>query len=90
MIRGSKVYKSFVRYLSVRKYNRIKNFYQILTISDAKTIETWKWTIFYKVVRIVLYGPAISQSDRKKAGLYQLPFNNGSIPLKTRGLQSKM
>ena len=29
-----------------------------------------------KVVRIVLYGPTISQSDCKKAGLYQLPFNN--------------
>ena len=28
-----------------------------------------------KVVRIVLYGPAISQSDCKKASLYQLPFN---------------
>ena len=26
-----------------------------------------------KVVRIVLYGPAISQSDCKKAGPYQLP-----------------
>ena len=29
-----------------------------------------------KVVRIVLYGPAISQSDCKKAGPYQLPCNN--------------
>ena len=28
-----------------------------------------------KVVRIVLYGPAISQSDWRKAGPYQLPFN---------------
>ena len=26
-----------------------------------------------KVVRIVLYGPAISQSDFRKAGPYQLP-----------------
>ena len=29
-----------------------------------------------KVVRIVLYGPAVSQSDYRKAGLYQLPSNN--------------
>ena len=29
-----------------------------------------------KVVRIVLYGPAISQSDCRKAGPYQLPYNN--------------
>ena len=28
-----------------------------------------------KVVRIVLYGPAISQSDCKKAGPYQLPYS---------------
>ena len=28
-----------------------------------------------KVVRIVLYGPAISQSDWRKAGLYQLPYS---------------
>ena len=28
-----------------------------------------------KVVRIVLYGPAISQSDYRKASPYQLPFN---------------
>ena len=31
-----------------------------------------------KVVRIVLYGPAISQSDCRKAGPYQLPCNNDS------------
>ena len=29
-----------------------------------------------KVVRIVLYGPAISQSDCRKAGPYQFPSNN--------------
>ena len=29
-----------------------------------------------KVVRIVLYGPAISQSDCRKAGPYQFPYNN--------------
>ena len=29
-----------------------------------------------KVVRVVLYGPAISQSDCRKAGSYQLPYNN--------------
>ena len=28
-----------------------------------------------KVVRIMLYGPAISQSDCKKAGPYQLAYN---------------
>ena len=31
---------------------------------------------FKKVVRIVLYGPAIGQSDYRKAGPYELPFNN--------------
>ena len=30
-----------------------------------------------KVVRIVLYGLVISQSDCTKAGPYQLPYNNG-------------
>ena len=37
-----------------------------------------KWTISAKVekgVRIVLYGPAISQSDRRNDGPYQLPLN---------------
>ena len=29
-----------------------------------------------KMVRIVLYGPAISQSDCRKAGSYQLSYNN--------------
>ena len=29
-----------------------------------------------KVVRVVLYGPAISQSDCRKAGPYHLPYNN--------------
>ena len=28
-----------------------------------------------KLVRIVLYGPAISQSDCRRAGPYQLPSN---------------
>ena len=32
-----------------------------------------------KVVRIVLYGPVISQSDCRKTGLYQLPSNNISL-----------
>ena len=32
-----------------------------------------------KVVRIVLYGPAIRQSDCRKAGPYQLPRNNISL-----------
>ena len=31
----------------------------------------------YKMVHIVLYGPAISQSDCRKACPYQLPYNNG-------------
>ena len=30
---------------------------------------------FEKVVRVVLYGSAISQSDCRKAGPYQLPCN---------------
>ena len=29
-----------------------------------------------KLVLIVLYGPAISQSDCRKAGPYQLTYNN--------------
>ena len=46
---------------------------------DVRTTETLKMEDFLqklkKVVRIVLYGPAISQSDCRKAGLYQLPSN---------------
>ena len=48
-----------------------------LRISDARTRETWKMDDFLqklkKVVRIVLYGPTINQSDCRKAGPYQLP-----------------
>ena len=32
-----------------------------------------------KLVRIVLYGPAISQSDYRKASPYQLPCNNNDL-----------
>ena len=39
-----------------------------------------------KVVRIMLYGPAISQSDCRKAGPYQLPSNK-NLP---RGLHVKI
>ena len=43
-------------------------------------MKTWKMDDFLqklkKVVRIVLYGPAISQSDCRKAGPYQLAYNN--------------
>ena len=45
----------------------MKKFYLILTISNAKTIETWKLDDFMQklktVVRIALYGPAVTQSD---------------------------
>ena len=36
----------------------------------------WFYAEVEKVVRIVLYGPAISQADCRKAGPYQLPYNN--------------
>ena len=59
------------------KLEQDKNFNWILTISDAKWIGTWNIDDFLqklkKLVRIVLYGPAISQSDCRKAGPYQLP-----------------
>ena len=41
-----------------------------------------------KVVRIVLYGLAISQSDCRKAGLYQLPYNNLQYKKQTRLINS--
>ena len=57
-----------------------RKFYRILRISDARTTETLKMDDFLqklkKMVRIVLYGPAISQSDCRKVGQYQLPYNN--------------
>ena len=42
-----------------------------------------------KVVRIMLYRPAISQSDCKKAGPYQLPYNKdlyrgGTLSVRSR------
>ena len=40
-----------------------------------------------KVVRIVLYGPAISQSDCKKAGPYQLPYNNYTVQMQHNVVQ---
>ena len=53
---------------------------RILTISNAKTIETWKLADFLqklkKVVCIVLCGQAISQLDCRKACPYWLPYNN--------------
>ena len=43
-------------------------------------METWKMDDFpnklKKVFLIVLYGPAISQSDCRKPGPYQLAYNN--------------
>ena len=52
----------------------------MLTISDAKKIETSKVDYFLqnlkKVLRIVFnIGPAISKSDYRKHSPYQLPFN---------------
>ena len=38
-----------------------------------------------KVVRIVLYGRAISQSDCRKAGPYQLPYNKVFYLLEKNG-----
>ena len=53
---------------------------QILTMSNARATKTCKMDDFLrrskKVVRIVLYEPAISQSDHRKTSPYQLPFNN--------------
>ena len=55
-------------------------FHRILRTSDARTAETWQMDDFLqklkKMVCIVLYGPAISQSDCRKAVPYQLPCNN--------------
>ena len=80
MVCGSDVYDSLFRVLSVQKQNRIR-FYRILIISDAKTMETLKiddvLQKLKKVVRIVPYGLAISQSDCRKADPYQLPYVNG-------------
>ena len=49
-------------------------------MSDARTMEIWKIDGFLqklkKVVRIVSYGLAISQSDCRKIGPHQLPYNN--------------
>ena len=49
-------------------------------MSDARTTETWKTYDFLqklkKVVWLALYGPAISQSDCRKTGPYQLPYSN--------------
>ena len=46
---------------------------------DARATQTWKMDDFpqklKKVVRIVLYRLAISQSDCRKTGPYQLPYN---------------
>ena len=36
-------------------------------------------TKLQKVIRIVLYRPAIGQSDCRKASPYQLPYNNWPI-----------
>ena len=46
-------------------------------IPDVRATETWEMDGFLqklrKVVHIVLYGPAISQSDCMKTGRYPLP-----------------
>ena len=66
--------------------NRIgQKFYQLLAISNVKTMETWKNNDFLQklkmVVRIVLHGPAISQSDCRKAAPYQLTYNKRKLQL---------
>ena len=64
--------------ISVSEIRQDRSFYRNPRISDARTTETWKMDDFLqklkKVVRIMLYGPAISQSDCRKAGPYQLPY----------------
>ena len=41
-----------------------------------------------KVVRIVLYGPAVSQSGCRKAGPYQLPLNNSKYGTNTKSINN--
>ena len=58
----------------------METIHPILKISDSRAKETWKMDDFLqkfkKVTHVVIYGPAISQSDCRRAGLYQLPYNN--------------
>ena len=42
-----------------------------------------------KAVRIVLYRPAINQSNCKKTGSYQLPFNNNGLLTRCEGHTEK-
>ena len=73
LVRGINVLQIVCPVLKCPKIRRLK-------ITDARTTETSEMDDFLqelkKVVRIVLYGPAISQSDYRKAGPYQLPDNN--------------
>ena len=43
-----------------------------------------------KMVRIVLYGPTISQSDCRKAGPYQLPIIKGSTTFVSKNTSNKL
>ena len=57
---------------------RNKSFIEFWELPMPEQQKFEKWTISAKVekgVRIVLYGPAISQSDRRNDGPYQLPLN---------------
>ena len=80
LVRGSNVLQIVCPVLKCPKTRRNENFIEVLEITDAGTTETSEMEDFLqklkKVVLIVLYGPAISQSDCRKAGPYQLPYNN--------------
>ena len=79
LVRGSNVLQLVCPVLKCPKTRRNENFIEVLEITNARTTETSKMDDFLqklkKVVHIILYGPAISQSGCRKASLYQLPFN---------------
>ena len=79
MVRGSTVYESFVRYLSAAKIEQDKNLsnFDNFRYLNNRNLKMGDFLQKLKmVVRIVLYRPAISQSGCKKAGPYQLQYNN--------------
>ena len=67
--------------ISVRKYDRIKTLssFENFRYQNNRNLNRNDFLQkLKKVVRDMLYRPAISQSDRRKAGPYQLPLINQS------------
>ena len=79
MVGDSNVYESLVRFFNCPKIGEVENLlgFDSFRCQNNKNLKMDDFLQkLKKVVGIVLNGPTISRSDCRKAGPYQLPYNN--------------